>query len=47
MKQLTLIVLTTGYINVHNVGPKPIIWATWANDSLTKVKRARKALNKL
>ena len=35
------------YINQHNENPKPFIWTAAANDILAKVKRARKALNKL
>lgn len=35
------------YINQHNQSPKPFIWTASANDILAKVKRARKAMNKL
>jgi transposase len=35
------------YINRHNENPRPFIWTASANDILAKVKRARKALNKL
>jgi transposase len=35
------------YINQHNADPKPFIWTASATDILAKVKRARKALNKL
>lgn len=35
------------YINQHNAAPKPFIWTASATDILAKVKRARKALNKL
>ena len=35
------------YINQHNEHPKPFIWTASSNDILAKVKRARKALNKL
>lgn len=35
------------YINQHNRNPKPFIWTASANDILAKVKRARKAMNKL
>lgn len=35
------------YFNSHNADPKPIIWTASASDILAKVKRARKALNKL
>jgi len=35
------------YINAHNADPKPFIWTTSANDILAKVKRARRALDKL
>lgn len=35
------------YINQHNQNPKPFIWTATANDILAKVKRARKAANKL
>jgi transposase len=35
------------YINQHNDNPKPFIWTATAKDILAKVKRARKALNKL
>jgi transposase len=35
------------YINQHNENPKPFIWTASATDILAKVKRARKALNKL
>jgi transposase len=35
------------YINQHNQNPKSFIWTASANDILAKVKRARKALNKL
>lgn len=31
----------------HNQNPKPFIWTASANDILAKVKRARKAMNKL
>jgi transposase len=37
----------TEYINVHNENPKPFIWTASAKDILAKVKRARKALDKL
>ncbi len=35
------------YINQHNGNPKPFIWTASANDILAKVKRARRAMNKL
>ena len=35
------------HINAHNADPKPFIWTASANDILTKVKRARRALDKL
>jgi len=35
------------YINAHNADPKPFIWTASANDILAKVKRARRALDKL
>jgi transposase len=35
------------YVNAHNENPKPFIWTASATDILAKVKRARKALNKL
>ena len=35
------------YINAHNADPKPIIWTASANDILAKVKRARRAMDKL
>jgi transposase len=35
------------YINQHNAAPKPFIWTASANDILAKVRRARKALDKL
>ncbi|HEY7116905.1 MAG TPA: IS630 family transposase [Tepidisphaeraceae bacterium] len=35
------------YINRHNQHPKPFIWTASANDILAKVKRARKAFDKL
>jgi transposase len=35
------------YINQHNDNPKPFIWTASATDILAKVKRARRALNKL
>jgi transposase len=35
------------YINQHNANPKPFIWTASATDIPAKVKRARKALNKL
>jgi transposase len=35
------------YINQHNENPKPFIWTASATDILAKVKRARKAMNKL
>ena len=35
------------YINAHNADPSPFIWTASANDILAKVKRARRALNKL
>ena len=35
------------YINSHNADPKPFIWTASANDILAKVKRARRALDKL
>jgi transposase len=37
----------TEYINAHNADPKPFIWTASANDILAKVKRARRALDKL
>ena len=42
-----LIGAITEYINAHNRNPKPFIWTASATDILAKVKRARKALNKL
>lgn len=42
-----LIGAITEYVNAHNENPKPFIWTASANDILAKVKRARKALNKL
>ncbi len=42
-----LIGAITEYINEHNENPKPFIWTASANDILAKVKRARRALNKL
>jgi len=35
------------YINAHNRKPKPFIWTASASDILAKVKRARRAANKL
>lgn len=35
------------YINRHNADPKPFIWTASAKDILAKVKRARRAYNKL
>ena len=35
------------YINAHNANPKPFIWTASPNDILAKVKRARRALDKL
>lgn len=35
------------YVNAHNENPKPFIWTASATDILAKVKRARKALNKV
>ena len=37
----------TEYINAHNDNPKPFIWTASAKDILAKVKRARRASNKL
>jgi len=37
----------TEYINRHNQSPRPFIWTKSAKDILAKVKRARKAANKL
>jgi transposase len=37
----------TEYINQHNEKPAPYIWTAKATDILAKVKRARRALNKL
>jgi len=37
----------TEYINEHNEKPSPYIWTAKAKDILAKVKRARRALNKL
>jgi len=37
----------TEYINAHNEKPAPYIWTASATDILAKVKRARRALNKL
>jgi transposase len=42
-----LIGAITEYVNAHNQNPKPFIWTATADDILAKVKRARKALNKL
>lgn len=42
-----LIGAITEYINTHNLNPKPFIWTASATDILAKVKRARKAINKL
>jgi len=42
-----LIGAITEYINEHNENPKPFIWTASAKDILAKVKRARRALNKL
>ena len=42
-----LIGVITEYINAHNRNLKPFIWTASANDILAKVKRARKAPNKL
>lgn len=39
-----LIQAIEGYINEHNLDPKPFIWTALAKDVLEKVKRARKAL---
>lgn len=36
-----------GYLERHNVSPKPFIWTAKASDILAKVKRARKSLDKL
>ena len=36
-----------GYIDKHNENPKPFIWTAKASDILAKVKRARKALDKV
>jgi len=35
------------YINQHNADPKPFIWTASAKDILAKVKRAKRAANKL
>jgi transposase len=35
------------YINHHNANPKTFVWTSKAEDILEKVRRARKALNKL
>lgn len=35
------------YINQHNASPKPFIWTASATDILAKVKRAKRAMNKL
>lgn len=35
------------YINQHNASPKPFIWTASATDILAKVKRAKRAVNKL
>jgi transposase len=37
----------TEYVNAHNANPKPFIWTASATDILAKVKRARKASDKL
>lgn len=37
----------TEYVNAHNENPAPYIWTANATDILAKVKRARRALNKL
>jgi transposase len=42
-----LVGAVTEYVNAHNQNPKPFIWTASANDILAKVKRARKAANKL
>jgi transposase len=42
-----LIGAMTEYINAHNENPKPFIWTASAKDILAKVKRARRAMNKL
>jgi len=42
-----LIGAITEYINEHNEKPAPYIWTAKATDILAKVKRARRALNKL
>ena len=42
-----LVAAVTEYVNAHNENPKPFIWTASANDILAKVKRARKAANKL
>jgi transposase len=42
-----LVGAVTEYVNAHNENPKPFIWTASANDILAKVKRARKAANKL
>ena len=37
----------TEYVNRHNENPKPFIWTASAKDILAKVKRARRAADKL
>jgi transposase len=37
----------TEYVNAHNENPAPYIWTANATDILAKVKRARRAINKL
>lgn len=39
-----LIMAIGGYVDQHNLQPKPFIWTAKANDILEKVTRARKAL---
>ena len=45
VKELTEAV--DGYLEHHNLNPKPFIWTASATDILAKVKRARKKLDKL
>jgi transposase len=42
-----LIASITEYINAHNEDPKPFIWTATARDILAKVKRARRAQQKV
>jgi transposase len=46
-RDLEELIMTIGsYIDRHNENPKPFIWTARVGDTLEKVKRARRALNK-